>query len=127
MSRPSLSALTPTPTSAVMIARRRKARRTRNPSVTSAARLSIVAPEVGRRDNPKPGRHDLEDPWEFSGDLAVERYIHRLGWPYFQPRNLERANATDAAAHANGGRDRPSGQGAGRRGVGSYGAGPSVV
>src|SRR3989442_15323383 len=118
MSRPRLNALTPNPTNAVMIARPRKAPRTRNPNVTSAARLSIVAPEVGRRDNPKPGRHDLEDPWEFSGDLAVERYIHRLGWPYFQPRNLERANATDAAAHANGGVEPPAGKGAGRQGGG---------
>src|SRR2546426_2709374 len=117
MSRPRLNALTPNPTNAVMIARPRKAPRTRNPNVTSAARLSIVAPEVGRRDNPKPGRHDLEDPWEFSGDLAVERYIHRLGWPYFQPRNLERANATDAAAHANGGIDRRSDQATDRQGV----------
>src|SRR2546428_2399259 len=127
MSRPRLNALTPNPTNAVMIARARKAPRTRNPNVTSAARLSIVAPEVGRRDNPKPGRHDLEDPWEFSGDLAVERYIHRLGWPYFQPRNLERANATDAAAHANGGIDRRSDQATDRQGVGPDGGQPSLL
>src|SRR2546428_13895061 len=118
MSRPRLNALTPNPTNAVMIARARKAPRTRNPNVTSAARLSIVAPEVGRRDNPKPGRHDLEDPWEFSGDLAVERHIHRIGGTYLQPRHLERANATDATADAHGGVDRGPGQAPGGEGVG---------
>src|SRR3989442_12578864 len=115
MSRPRLNALTPNPTNAVMIARPRKAPRTRNPNVTSAARLSIVAPEVGRRDHPKPARHDLEDPWEFSGDLAVERHIHRIGWPNLQAGNLERANATDAAANAHGGIDRGPGEAPARR------------
>src|SRR2546425_864473 len=71
-----------------------------------AARLSMLVPEACRRDHPKPARHDLEDPWEFSGDLAVERHIHRIGWPNFQAGNLERANATDAAANAHGGIDR---------------------
>src|SRR5256714_1307006 len=110
MSRPRLNALTPNPTTAVMIARPRKLPRTRNPTVTSAARLSMVVPEVGRRDNPKRGRHDLEGPWEVSSDLPVKRYIHRFGWRYFQPRNLERANAPDTAPNADGGIDRRSDQ-----------------
>src|SRR5256884_4569798 len=110
MSRPRLNALTPNPTTAVMIARPRKLPRTRNPNVTSAARLSMVVTEVGRRDIAERGRHDLEDPWELSSDLPVKRYIHRFGWPYFQPRNLERANAPDAAPNADGGVDRRSDQ-----------------
>src|SRR5256886_12085532 len=117
MSRPRLNALTPNPTTAVMIARPRKLPRTRNPNVTSAARLSMVVPEVGRRDTPKRGRHDLEDPWELSSDLPVERYIHRFGGPYFQPRNLERANAPDAAPNADGGIDRRSDQATDRQGL----------
>src|SRR2546430_16442903 len=117
MSRPRLNALTPNPTTAVMIARPRKLPRARNPNVTSPARLSMVVPEVGRRDNPKRGRHGLEDPWELSSGLPVERYIHRFGWPYFQPRNLERANAPDAAPNADGGIDRRSGQATDRQGV----------
>src|SRR5256714_14997346 len=127
MSRPRLNALTPNPTTAVMIARPRKLPRTRNPTVTSAARLSMVVPEVGRRDNPKRGRHDLEDPWELSSDLPVERYIHRFGWPYFQPRNLERANAPDAAPNADGGIDRRSDQATDRQGVAPDGGERLVV
>src|SRR2546429_4573539 len=118
MSRPRLNALTPNPTTAVMIARPRKLPRTRNPNVTSAARLSMVVTEVGRRDIAERGRHDLEDPWELSSDLPVKRYIHRFGWPYFQPRNLERANAPDAAPNADGGIDRRSDQATDRQGLG---------
>src|SRR2546430_10742559 len=127
MSRPRLNALTPNPTTAVMIARPRKLPRTRNPNVTSSARLSMVVPEVGRRDNPQRGRHDLEDPWELSRDLPVERYIHRFGWPYFQPRNLERANAPDAAPNADGGIDRRSDQATDRQGLDPDGVGRSLV
>src|SRR5438094_8324492 len=95
MSRPRLNALTPNPTTAVMIARPRKLPRTRNPNVTSSARLSMVVPDVGRRDNPKRGRHDLEAPSELSSDLHVERYIQRFGCLSFQPRNLEAPNTPD--------------------------------
>src|SRR5438067_522956 len=89
-----------------MTASPRKTPRTRVPNVTSAARLSIVILEVCRREYPKPGRHDLEGPWELSGELAVERHIHGIGWPNRQPRNLEGANAMDAAADAQHGIDR---------------------
>src|SRR5256886_5429887 len=118
MSRPGLSVLTPNPTNAAMTASARKTPRTRVPNVTSPARLLMRVPEACRRDHPKPGRHDLEDPREFSSDLAVERHIHRIGWPNLQPRNLERANATDAAADAHGGIDRGPNEAPDRQGVG---------
>src|SRR2546426_12434352 len=116
MSRPGLSVLTPNPTNAAMTASARKTPRTRLPNVTSPARLLMRVPEACRRDHPKPGRHDLEDPREFSSNLAVERHIHRIGWPNLQPRNLERANATDAAADAHGGIERGKNEAPDRQG-----------
>src|SRR5439155_22804685 len=105
MSRRGFNAPTPNPTKAVMTANARKMPRTRMPNVTSAARLLILVPKASRCDHPKPGWHDLEDAREFAGELAVERHVHRIGWPHLQPLNLERENATDADAHANGGID----------------------
>src|SRR5207237_2426147 len=80
-SRPRLSALTPNPTSAVITASPMKMPRTRNPNVTIAARLSMVAPEVCPCNHPKPARDDFEDARNFSGDFAVERHVHRVGGP----------------------------------------------
>src|SRR2546426_4279455 len=127
MSRPGLSVLTPNPTNAAMTASARKTPRTRVPNVTSPARLLMRVPEACRRDHPKPGRHDLKDPREFSSNLAVERHIHRIGWPNLQPRNLERANATDAAADAHGGIDRGPNEAPDRQGVGHDDGERSVV
>src|SRR5438876_7652505 len=102
ISRPRLSALTPNPTSVVITASPMKVPRTRTPNVTSAARLSMVAPEVCPCNHPKPARDDLEDARNFSSDFAVEGHIHRVGGPNLQPRNLEGANAADTASHADG-------------------------
>src|SRR5438093_9517071 len=110
VSRPGRNVVTPNPTNAVITARTVKTPRTRVPNVTSAARLSMVLPEVCWRNHPKPCWDDFEDPGGFFGDLAVERHIHRVGRPNLQPRNLEGANATDAATHAYGRVDRRTDQ-----------------
>src|SRR2546430_14304770 len=80
-------ARTPMPASAVRTASPSRMARTRTAKARKAARLSMLV-LARRRDDPEPGRHDLEVPRKLPGDLTVKGEPHWLSCPDAQLRHL---------------------------------------